>query len=334
MNVIIQSVMLGIVGGGALKTFYSMVKNESPMSYTYDASHLERVRGLTVLRYLAFRTVPVFCASLAVVVTACRLELVDSVALASCILLFMLLSSVRSIFDKVRGPGKGTGFHSFLQALSIIGTAVNAYVAHMFSYRLSFLIPEPEEFVGAVWTAVFVGVVAHCASGFSKKPDYVYPEHYVQLVIDDVGKGVWEWAKGAAQKGGVPWCVLSAIIIVEVGERPRWMRMLERGVSAICFHRVTMSFGVTQEQSRSPLSDEESIEKTVLWIREHLSDRSRQALITGPRGDGAPRSIEKEYALRHAAFEEVKALADSRNPDGRYGEMVSRRAREMYNSGL
>ena len=110
--------------------------------------------------------------------------------------------------------------------------------------------------------------------------------------------------------------------------------MLERGVSAICFHRVTMSFGVTQEQSRSPLSDEESIEKTVLWIREHLSDRSRQALITGPRGDGAPRSIEKEYALRHAAFEEVKALADSRNPDGRYGEMVSRRAREMYNSGL
>ena len=334
MNVNIQSVMLGIVGGGALKAFYSMVKHESPMSYTYDASHLERVRGLTVLRYLAFRTVPVFCASLAVVVTARRLGLADSVALASCILLFVLLSSVRSIFDKVRGSGKGAGFHSFLQVFSIIGTAVNACVAYVLSHRLSFLVPEPEEFVGAVWTAVFVGVVAHCVSGFAKKSDYGYPKHYVRLVIDDVGKGVWEWAKGAAQDGGVPWCVLSAIIIVEVGERPRWMRMLERGVSAICFHRVTMSFGVTQERSRSPLSDEESIEKTVLWIREYLSDRSRQALITVSKGDGSPRSIEREYALRHKAFEEVKVLADSRNPDGRYGEMVSRRAREVYNSGL
>lgn len=324
VNVIIQSVILGTVGGGVLKAFYSMVKRESPMSYTYDASHLERARGLTALRYLAFRVVPVFCVSLAVVVTARRLELADSVALVSCALVFILLSSVRSIIDRVRGPGNGAGFHSFLQVLSIIGTAVIACVAYMLSYRLSFLIPEPEEFVGAVWTAVFVGVVAHCASGFSKKPDHVGPKDYVQLVIDDVGKGVWEWAKGAAREAGVPWCVLSAIIMVEVGERPRWMRKLERGVSAVSFHRVTMSFGVTQERSRSPLSDEESIEKTILWIREGLSKGSAQVLMGVNNG-----SRESDVA-----FGEVKRLADSRNPDGRYGEMVSYRAREVYYGGL
>ena len=334
VNVIIQSIILGTVGGGVLKAFYSMVKRESPMSYTYDASHLERARGLTALRYLAFRVVPVFCVSLAVVVTARRLELANSVALVSCILLFVLTSSVRSIVDRVRAPGKGAGFHSFLQVLSIIGTTVIACVAYMLSYRLSFLIPEPEEFVGAVWTAVFVGVVAHCASGFSKKPDYVCPKQYVQLVIDDVGKETWEWAKSAAREAGVPWCVLSAIMIVEVGERPSWMRKLERGVSAICFHRVTMSFGITQERSRSPLSDEKAIEKTILWIRECLSDRSRQTLMMVPGGGGSPSSIERGHALRHAAFEEVKCLAESRNPDGHYGEMVTRRARDVYNGGL
>ena len=45
MLLVALSVALGVIGGLLLKAFYSMVRQVSPRSYTYSASHLERSRG-------------------------------------------------------------------------------------------------------------------------------------------------------------------------------------------------------------------------------------------------------------------------------------------------
>ena len=72
-----MSIVLGVFAGMLLKGFYSMVKIEEPASYSYSVSKLERSRGKIATQYIGFRTIPVFVATLGVVVTARRLMLYD-----------------------------------------------------------------------------------------------------------------------------------------------------------------------------------------------------------------------------------------------------------------
>ena len=91
-----------------------------------------------------------------------------------------------------------------------------------------------------------------------------------------------------------------------------------------------MSFGVTQEQSKRPLTDCEALSRTCDWIRDELSDETIRTLMTpDQRGRNQPGDSSFQRAL-NSCFAEVKQIADKRNPDGIYGEIVSRRARELY----
>ena len=329
---VVLSVALGVIGGLLLKAFYSMVRQVSPRSYTYTASHLERSRGKVAVQYAMFRVLPVFVVSLGIVVTVVRLGLDEVVSLVVCTVLFILLSSVRSIVGRMAAEGGGSAFHALLQSISVVVTIVVAYCAYRCSSALAIFVPDPSEFVNAVWTAVFVGVVYCFISDVTRRSSYVDIEERIELVVRDIGGGLWEWARSAAEREGVPWCVIGAIILVEVSERPAWMRYLERLGSGILLNKVTMSFGVTQEQSRIPLSDKEAILRTICSAKRFLGEETVTTLkkVTKVRfADLSP----DEFQERNGAFEDVRRFAMRRNPDSHYGNMVSQFAREMNNLG-
>lgn len=329
---VVLSVALGVIGGLLLKAFYSMVRQVSPRSYTYTASHLERSRGKVAVQYAMFRVLPVFVVSLGIVVTAVRLGLDEVVSLVVCTVLFILLSSVRSIVGRMAAEGGGSAFHALLQSISVVVTIVVAYCAYRCSSALAIFVPDPSEFVNAVWTAVFVGVVYCFISDVTRRSSYVDIEERIELVVRDIGGGLWEWARSAAEREGVPWCVIGAIILVEVSERPAWMRYLDRLGSGILLNKVTMSFGVTQEQSRIPLSDKEAILRTICSAKRFLGEETVTTLkkVTKVRfADLSP----DEFQERNRAFEDVRRFAMRRNPDSHYGNMVSQFAREMNNLG-
>ena len=310
-----------------------MVRQVSPRSYTYTASHLERSRGKVAVQYAVFRVLPVFVVSLGIVVTAVRLGLDEAVSLVACTVLFVLLSSVRSIVGRMAAEGGGSAFHTLLQSISVVVTIVVAYCAYSCSSVLAIFVPDPSEFVNAVWTAVFVGVVYCFISDVTRRSSYVGIEERIELVVRDIGGGLWEWARSAAEREGVPWCVIGAVILVEVSERPAWMRYLERLGSGILLNKVTMSFGVTQEQSRVPLSDKEAILRTIGSAKRFLGEET----VTTLKKVAKVRFVDlspDECRERNRAFEDVRRFAMRRNPDSHYGNMVSQFAREMNNIGM
>ena len=75
------------------------------------------------------------------------------------------------------------------------------------------------------------------------------------------------------------WCVVAAIVVVEVNERPAWMRLAERICAYATLQRITMSFGVTQESSKRVLTDKDSVRVTIRWVADNLSESAKQYLL-------------------------------------------------------
>lgn len=211
-------------------------------------------------------------------------------------------------------------------------TVAIAMLAYCTYSSVSFLVPEPNEFVIAIWTAIFVGVVtqlfASITSGVAGDFDVI---QVINLAKEDVGVEIWEWIRGECRKSRVPWCVVAAIVVVEVNERPAWMRLAERICAYATLQRITMSFGVTQESSKRVLTDKDSVYLTIRWVADNLSEEAKGYLLCKRYiRDTDERSRFYDGVVK--ANSEVKALASTRNPDGRYGDMVGRVSWALYHS--
>ena len=309
-----MSIVLGVFAGMLLKGFYSMVKIEEPASYSYSVSKLERSRGKIAAQYIGFRTIPVFVATLGVVVTARRLMLHDWVTFFACALSFVCLSSGRALVERIKSGMRDAPFHCIVLIGEIIGSFVVGATSLLFSSYLESFVPEPREFVSGAWTALFVALVYRGMRTVSRAPRSLSP------------CDIYDMAKDKA----VPWCVLAAIVVVEVTERPRWVRKCERIFSSLMFHKVKMSFGVTQEQSKRPLTDCEALSQTCDWIKRELSDETINTLMAPyhtAQNQPGHSSFRTELDF---CFKEVERIANERNPDGIYGGIVSHCARELY----
>ena len=324
------SIVLGVFAGMLLKGFYSMIKTEEPASYTYSVSKLERSRGKLAAQYFGFRTIPVFVVTLGVVVTAHRLMLYGRVTYFACVFSFVCLSSGRALVERIKSGMKDAPFHCFLLIGEIIFSFVVGATSLLFSSYLASFVPEPREFVSDAWTVLFVALVYRAMRTVSRTPGTLSSRNRLQLVREDVGDDIWDAMYDVAEDKAVPWCVLAAIMVVEVTERPRWVRKCERVFSSLMFHKVKMSFGVTQEQSKRPLTDCEALSRTCDWIRGELSDDTIRILMTRDhRGRNQP-GDSSFWSTLDSCFAEVEQISDKRNPDGIYGGIVSRCARELY----
>ena len=90
-----------------------------------------------------------------------------------------------------------------------------------------------------------------------------------------------------------------------------------------------MSFGVTQESSKHVLTDEDSVCLTIRWVADNLSEESKGYLLCNKD----IRDLDERLRFLDGvekAIDEVIALAATRNPDGRYGDMVGKVSRNLY----
>ena len=325
-----MSIVLGVFAGMLLKGFYSMVKIEEPASYTYSVSKLERSRGKIATQYIGFRTIPVFVATLGVVVTARRLMLYDWVTFFACVLSFVCLSSGRALVERIKSGMRDAPFHCFLLIMEIIVSFFVGATSWLFSSYLESFVPEPREFVSGAWTALFVALVYRGMRTVSRAPSPLSLRGQLRLVREDVGDDIWNDISDMAEDKEVPWCVLAAIVVVEVSERPRWVRKCERIFSSLMFHKVKMSFGVTQEQSKRPLTDCEALSQTCDWIRRELSDETIRTLMAPDHRARNQTGHSSFQSALNSCFMEVERIANERNPDGIYGGIVSSYARDLY----
>ena len=221
-------------------------------------------------------------------------------------------------------------FHCIVLIGEIIGSFVVGATSLLFSSYLESFVPEPREFVSGAWTALFVALVYRGMRTVSRAPRSLSPCDRLRLVREDVGDDIWNDIYDMAKDKAVPWCVLAAIVVVEVTERPRWVRKCERIFSSLMFHKVKMSFGVTQEQSKRPLTDCEALSQTCDWIKRELSDETINTLMAPyhtAQNQPGHSSFRTELDF---CFKEVERIANERNPDGIYGGIVSSYARDLY----
>jgi len=119
---------------------------------------------------------------------------------------------------------------------------------------VSWLIPQPQEFVSAAWTALFVVVLSTAVLKVMSQK--LSPEDLLGHAQKDIGEELWTEIRSISAKYSCDPAFIRAIVAGEVLQRPRWLRSIEK-IKGIVFRR--KSYGVAQVSSDSPLSDKESI---------------------------------------------------------------------------
>lgn len=255
-------IALGIAGGLAAKYIYRAVDTHWPESYVYTRSLFERFQRTTFPRYALFRTLPLFAAFLAANVTTANLGASTIASALSGCLSFIVTTDALAAYTalKYRDTRRRILLPVYvLNSLLTIGVALAAYFLHP---SLSFLVPPPQEFTTAAWTALLVAVLATAfQKGFATKA--LSNEQQIALAKKDIGAELWEYARELSQNQNVPPFITHAIMTTEALERPRWVRSGERLFGRIIHPKTPMTFGVTQVPSITPLTDLESIQITV-----------------------------------------------------------------------
>ncbi|MDO4888480.1 MAG: hypothetical protein Q3979_07255 [Actinomycetaceae bacterium] len=311
--VLFQSVVLGLFGGVCLVSLYGLLRSDWPQLYTYNTSPLERTVRRTAFRYFIFRTVPpaaVFCA---VAVTADRLRISTGLAVALCVLCFIVLSSFRAVIVALKHRAR-VFTTCAAQSAVCAWTVILGAAAFSLRKHLQGLIPEPSAFVEATWAVMFVAVAFYAYQNLARSNDPA-PVDTIEMAKKDMGCTVWLYASCAARCKGVPPYLLLAIMVVESMQRPRWMRRLERFASRALLNRVEFSQGVTQEKSASTLSDREAIEITADFIDRNLANKEKELMVGG--------SDPHDFQYITNVYEVCRRVALLRNNDPQYADRVA-----------
>lgn len=118
------------------------------------------------------------------------------------------------------------------------------------------LVPDPSEFVNAVWTAAFVVILSTAALKFFNNS--VTSEQLLHRAKSDIGEELWGEVPLIAQPYDCDPTFVRAVIAGEALQRPRWLRNLE-GIKGKLHPSGT--YGVAQVRADRPISDRESISR-------------------------------------------------------------------------
>ncbi|WIG18388.1 hypothetical protein [Kocuria rosea] len=117
-------------------------------------------------------------------------------------------------------------------------------------------VPEPDELVFAVWTAVFAAVLATALQQLLRSPS-LSTEQKLTAAQKDIGEDAWGYVEQTALDSNCDPTLMRAIVAAEALQRPRWMRHLERAKGRVVPEG---SYGVAQMTASHPLSDAQSIQ--------------------------------------------------------------------------
>jgi len=300
---ILLSMVLGSAGALALWGLYRALQLNWPEQYASLNDTFALRLNQSFWRFFLYRFVPVFAAGIALWATSVRLNLVPVVAIAAMLLIHLLHTNALALaqsFGQLQVRQEFTINYAAYHLMAI-GLAVAASVAAIFLGKpLEFLVPPPKVLIENLWVAVFIAIAGGVAvSVIGKRPDGAQPfdpHYFVWRAERDVGIDLTDNAYQAAIENRCDPILLRAIMFAEALQRPKWVRNVEHAKGRF-FKRG--SYGVTQEYSDRPISDEESIRLTAQALSH------RWALAEGDWGLAAKDGLIWKYASQH-------------NPDARF----------------
>ncbi|WP_307324315.1 hypothetical protein [Microbacterium sp. SORGH_AS_0862] len=122
------------------------------------------------------------------------------------------------------------------------------------------IVPPPEEFLSAIWTGLLLaglgGFVFFTLKPRSETSPWYGAAYFIERATKDVGVGALDWLYSECIRTGADPVLLKSLLVVEVVQRPRWFRRIERLGVRLGLSRTS---GAMQMASDQPLSDRASI---------------------------------------------------------------------------
>lgn len=255
---ILSSLGIGALAAAILYGCYRAVEWRWPERYigmheTFGLSTTE-----TWLRFLAYRALPYYLIVATTCVTVQRLGGYPLLAAAVVWLFGVVLTHGRVIVESLaarRGEVNYAGYH--LQMIALLTLVILGAFLSVDWWAV--IVPPPEEFLSAIWSALLVAglggfVLVTLKPRSDRSPWYGAP-YFIDRAARDVGIELLDWLFLECRRTGADPIMLKSILVVEVVQRPKWLRHIER--LGVRFGAAKTS-GAMQMTSQKPLSDKAS----------------------------------------------------------------------------
>jgi hypothetical protein len=296
MHAVAVTALGALAGFVFLELFYLAVRTEWPTSYVSLETDFGVIVNRSVGRYLLFMAAPIYCVSLISSTTVGRNH-------GNQFLTALLIGIGHAVFASLRNAWLSMKRRttSALAAVLILDllTSVVVISASLLgglgpgSY--GFVVPGMDEFFKSLWTTAAVAIIAVCLLHLTRNRNTV--DKMVRRSRREVGD-LEAYAREQSGLVGADADLVSAVLLTENLQRPRWVRALER-IKGRVFHQG--SYGVMQVTSSKPVSDSESIAMA----------------LSGPLGEPLP---EEQYG---PGYEAITARLAAHNDNPRFIDLAS-----------
>lgn len=315
---LLSAATAGAVAALVLHIFYRSVQHRWPENYSTLSGVLESYVSGGLLRYLAFRVVPIYLAGVFLAVTAARLDLSTSLAVAVMTFLHIATTYGRATLALLRPdnaePQAATLLVYYLASAVLV--LVAGGVARLTFNAWSEFIPVPSDIVLALWTGLFAAVLAaYIQSLHGTAPT---EEALVAQAERDMGSDLWDYAERAAWKHDCDPDFIRAILVTEVMQRPAWFRRLERIKGKVI---PAGTYGVGQVASPHPLTDEQSIDAIAEFYAGYYPERAEGGWLKTER---LAAKVER-HNRKQAFVDVVRAVYDYLQPTASWASPVTAR---------
>lgn len=288
------------VGSFALHIFYRAVQTNWPRSYMSASDFIGQLVSSSIVRYSAYRAVPVLVVSFFIagsLISAGEPKIVTTIAVA---VAHVTMTNGVAAWEIIRAGRKKLGFltglmfHTVASAAAILTAVLGLALAH--SDRARLLLPSPQELSTTLWTAIAAAILGAYILRISSAP-YRDP---LEVSRRSIPSDIWKAARRYALTSSADPAVVKAIMVVENMQRPRWLRRMESIKARL---GMAGTYGIMQVSSLKALDDESSI----------------RAACEGHLRDARP--MRDRHG--HADMESVREIVRRHNRDDAFVELVA-----------
>lgn len=281
-------VALGVLGGVLLRGIYSVLRFrrralESPIEYMQMPEELHYLTTDEILinsakfrwiRYLLFRTLPVILVLSLITGIFQQNEFSRRYLLISFVLTFIVYyvpGIVKIIIRKHREYSSVRILKISLFLLNIVLLLIIFGLS--FCVNFSYITPTFSGIKDNIWSALFAAVIVAWylemtnmghSNAFDEaaRTNTMFIRQQGEIIYGRYGEVIGR----VSEKNGVSSSVMQAILVYENLNRPLIIRKLENLL--VRLFRTSMTVGIAQVMSNRPLTDEESIEKMGVILRD------------------------------------------------------------------
>lgn len=258
MSDVLTGILLGLLGAILLETTFRLILSRWPEGYTSSTRMIERAPKYSVWSYALFRFVPTFIVALLSVVTAGRLGASTVATAVTLGIVYVLERDIRAMFDAYRRKDPRLGILVVLYGINMALVAAAIALSMFLRDVLAGMVPSPRELISALWTAVFVAILAFVVEKMFQRDSLHAPT--LVKARSDLGSDLEKYVRDAAVRANCSPELILAVVLTEIEQRPAWFRTGERIVGRLA-RRQEITYGVGQVRSKSPISDEQSVDK-------------------------------------------------------------------------